>query len=84
MPMPTTLPRVTCTAAAAAGRRYEVTDRCVQGLSALFLALRRRPVIRYQRGSEATRRLADSLYNLTYRQQVGVLCAWHVMWGSPP
>jgi hypothetical protein len=51
--------------------RYEVTDRCVAGLSALFLALRRRPVIRYQRGSDAAQRLAEGLYQLTYRQQVG-------------
>lgn len=42
----------------------------MQGLSGLFLALRRRPVIRYQRKSEAARRLAESLYSLTYKQQV--------------
>lgn len=55
--------------------RYEVVDRLVQGLSGLFLALRRRPVIRYQRNSEYARRLAESLYSLTYKQQVmtGVL-----------
>ncbi|KAI8467801.1 MAG: SM/Sec1-family protein [Monoraphidium minutum] len=51
---------------------YEVVDRLVQGLSGLFLALRRRPVIRYQRNSEYARRLAESLYSLTYKQQVGV------------
>ena len=50
--------------------RYEVVDRLVQGLSGLFLALRRRPVIRYQRNSEYARRLAESLYSLTYKQQV--------------
>lgn len=50
--------------------RYEVVDRLVQGLSGLFLALRRRPVIRYQRNSEQARRLAESLYSLTYKQQV--------------
>jgi hypothetical protein len=48
---------------------YEVVDRLVQGLSGLFLALRRRPVIRYQRNSEPARRLAESLYSLTYKQQ---------------
>ncbi|MEW5315729.1 MAG: hypothetical protein WDW38_007136 [Sanguina aurantia] len=47
---------------------YELIDRFVQGLSALFLAVRRRPVIRYQRGSEVAHRLADSLYSLTYKQ----------------
>lgn len=50
--------------------RYEVNDRLVQGLSALFLALRRRPIIRYQRSSEAAKRLAEGLYTLTYKQQV--------------
>ena len=48
--------------------RYEQIDRFVQGLSALFLAVRRRPVIRFQRGSDFTKRLADSLYQLTYKQ----------------
>lgn len=56
----------------AAPSEYEVVDRLVQGLSGLFLALRRRPVIRYQRNSEYARRLAESLYSLTYKQQVGV------------
>lgn len=51
---------------------YEVVDRLVQGLAGLCLALRRRPVIRYQRGSEAARRVAESLHALAYRQQVGV------------
>lgn len=51
---------------------YELLDRYVQGLSALFLAIRRRPVIRYQRGSDPAHRLADSLYNLTYKQQYSV------------
>ncbi len=44
----------------------------MQGLSALFLALRRRPIIRYHKGSEASARLAESLYGLTYQQQRGV------------
>lgn len=48
---------------------YELIDRFVQGLSALFLAIRRRPVIRYQAGSDHAYRLADSLYSLTYKQQ---------------
>lgn len=42
----------------------------MQGLSALFLALRRRPVIRYQRRSSAAQKLAEGLYALTYKQQV--------------
>jgi len=50
--------------------RFECVDRLVQGLSALFLALRRRPVIRYQKNSSAAQRLAEGLYGLTYKQQV--------------
>jgi hypothetical protein len=50
--------------------RFECIDRLVQGLSALFLALRRRPVIRYQKSSSAAQRLAEGLYALTYKQQV--------------
>lgn len=42
----------------------------MQGLSAVFLALRRRPVIRYQKSSSAAQRLAEGLYALTYKQQV--------------
>eukprot|EP00775_Hariotina_reticulata_P002080 gene2080-2399_t len=59
-------------AAALGASEYEVNDRLVQGLSALFLALRRRPIIRYQRSSEAAKRLAEGLYALTYKQQVGL------------
>lgn len=50
--------------------RFEAVDRLVQGLSAVFLALRRRPVIRYQRNSSSAQRLAEGLYALTYKQQV--------------
>lgn len=58
--------------AAVAANRFECIDRLVQGLSALFLSLRRRPVIRYQKGSNAAQRLAEGLYALTYKQQVGL------------
>lgn len=47
---------------------YELVDRLVQGMSAMFLAVRRRPVIRYQKGSEYTFRLAENLHALTYKQ----------------
>lgn len=53
------------------------------GLSAVFLAVRRRPVIRYQRGSEHAQRLADGLYQLTYKQQYQVRAQyrlWAVQW----
>jgi len=59
----------TALATGSASQLYEQVDRFVQGISSLFLALRRRPAIRYQRGSDAARRLADSFYQLTYRQQ---------------
>lgn len=35
------------------------SDRVVDGLSALFLALKRRPVIRYQRTSDIAKRIAQ-------------------------
>lgn len=41
----------------------------VAGIAAIFLSLRRRPAIRYQAGSELTKRLAMGLYNLAYDQQ---------------
>ncbi|KAF5831862.1 SM/Sec1-family protein [Dunaliella salina] len=47
---------------------FEAVDRCVQGLSALLLAMRGRPVVRYQRGSTAAYELARSLYTLVYKQ----------------
>lgn len=72
--IPTTRPEVLMTMkgsqnAGYSTAEYEVVDRLVQGLSALFLAIRRRPIIRYQKGSEHAYRLADSLYSLTYKQQ---------------
>ncbi|GLC59147.1 hypothetical protein PLESTB_001453600 [Pleodorina starrii] len=58
--------------AAPSAAEYELIDRCVQGLSAVFLALRRRPIIRYQRGSELVAQLAKSLHLLTYKQESAV------------
>ncbi|GIL89317.1 hypothetical protein Vretimale_11146 [Volvox reticuliferus] len=58
--------------AAPSALEYELIDRCVQGLSAVFLALRRRPIIRYQRGSELVAQLAKSLHLLTYKQEAAV------------
>ncbi|EFJ42173.1 hypothetical protein VOLCADRAFT_77223, partial [Volvox carteri f. nagariensis] len=58
--------------AAPSAAEYELIDRCVQGLSAVFLALRRRPIIRYQRGSELVAQLAKSLHLLTYKQEAAV------------
>ncbi|KAG2488981.1 hypothetical protein HYH03_012422 [Edaphochlamys debaryana] len=69
--------------AAPSAVEYELIDRCVQGLSAVFLALRRRPVIRYQRGSELVARLAESLYRLTYKQEAAVFDFGHYR-SAPP
>ena len=46
----------------------ESVDRMVQGLSALLLSLRRRPVIRHQSGSDVAVRLAMSIYHLIYSE----------------
>lgn len=43
-------------------------ERMLQGLSALLLSLRRRPVIRYQSGSDIAARLALALYHLIYHE----------------
>mmetsp|Transcript_19696 Transcript_19696/g.54990 ORF Transcript_19696/g.54990 Transcript_19696/m.54990 type:complete len:585 (-) Transcript_19696:538-2292(-) len=47
---------------------FEAVDRCAQGLSALLLAMRGRPIIRYQKGSQASYELARSLHTLVYKQ----------------
>ena len=53
--------------------RLDAVDRLTQGVSALFLSLRRRPVIRYQAGSELATRLSINLYNLVYNYVSGSL-----------
>ena len=47
-------------------------DRCVEGISSVLLALKRRPFIRYQRSSEAARRLAADVARLVYEQEAGL------------
>ena len=45
----------------------QICDRMVEGISAVFLALKRRPAIRYQRSSEIARRVAqESAVRLTF------------------
>lgn len=41
-------------------------DRLVEGLGALLLNLKRRPVVRYQRASELCKRVAEDLHRLTH------------------
>jgi len=57
---------------AAAEAQFDTLDRLVQGLSAVCLAVRRRPVVRRQRGSEPAARVAEALHALAYRQRPGV------------
>ncbi|XP_023938054.1 vacuolar protein sorting-associated protein 45 [Bicyclus anynana] len=45
-------------------------QRCSQGLLALLLSLKRRPVIRYEAGSEVSARLADRVRELVRREAV--------------
>ncbi|CAL0327450.1 unnamed protein product [Lupinus luteus] len=47
-------------------------DRVVDGLAALFLALKRRPVIRYQRTSDVAKRIAQEAAKLMYQQESGL------------
>lgn len=49
-----------------------VLDRSVEGLAALLLTLKRRPVVRYQQSSERARRLAQDLSRLAYEQEAGL------------
>ncbi|CAN0928585.1 Vacuolar protein sorting-associated protein 45 homolog [Linum grandiflorum] len=47
-------------------------DRVVDGIAALFLALKRRPVIRYQRTSDAAKRIAQESAKLMYQKESGL------------
>eukprot|EP00249_Psilotum_nudum_P018464 c26818_g1_i2 orf=120-1817(+) len=47
----------------------QICDRIVDGISAVFLALKKRPIIRYQRGSEIAQRVAHDVVRLMYEQE---------------
>ncbi|KAK1371893.1 vacuolar protein sorting-associated protein 45-like [Heracleum sosnowskyi] len=47
-------------------------DRVVDGLAAIFLALKRRPVIRYSRTSDIAKRIAQEAGKLMYQQESGL------------
>nr|VDC89059.1 unnamed protein product [Brassica rapa] len=51
-------------------QRY--SDRVVDGIAAVFLALKRRPVIRYQRTSDTAKRIAQETAKLMYQQESGL------------
>uniref|UniRef100_A0A5B7A9N4 Putative Vacuolar protein sorting 45 n=1 Tax=Davidia involucrata TaxID=16924 RepID=A0A5B7A9N4_DAVIN len=47
-------------------------DRVVDGIAAIFLALKRRPAIRYQRTSDIAKRIAQETAKLMYQQESGL------------
>ncbi|KAJ3686830.1 hypothetical protein LUZ61_015994 [Rhynchospora tenuis] len=47
-------------------------DRTVDGIAAVFLALKKRPVIRYQRTSDIAKRIAQETAKLMYEQESGL------------
>ncbi|XP_040997979.1 vacuolar protein sorting-associated protein 45 homolog isoform X2 [Juglans microcarpa x Juglans regia] len=47
-------------------------DRVVDGIAAIFLALKRRPIIRYQRTSDIAKRIAQETTKLMYQQESGL------------
>ncbi|XP_028554735.1 vacuolar protein sorting-associated protein 45 homolog isoform X1 [Dendrobium catenatum] len=47
-------------------------DRIVDGIAAVFLALKRRPVIRYQRTSDVAKKIAQETAKLMYEQESGL------------
>ncbi|KAG2324369.1 hypothetical protein Bca52824_007097 [Brassica carinata] len=51
-------------------QRY--SDRVVDGIAAVFLALKRRPVIRYQRTSDTAKRIAQETAKLMYQHESGL------------
>ncbi|KAL0323278.1 UNVERIFIED_CONTAM: Vacuolar protein sorting-associated protein 45 [Sesamum angustifolium] len=47
-------------------------DRVIDGIAAIFLALKRRPVIRYSRTSDIAKRVAQEASKLMYQQESGL------------
>ncbi|XP_027167093.1 vacuolar protein sorting-associated protein 45 homolog [Coffea eugenioides] len=47
-------------------------ERVVDGIAALFLALKRRPIIRYSRTSDIAKRIAQEAAKLMYQQESGL------------
>lgn len=47
-------------------------DRAVDGLAGVFLALKRRPVIRYQRTSDIAKKIAQETAKIMYEQESGL------------
>jgi len=53
-------------------RNQVACDRIVEGLAAVMLSIKKRPAIRYSRGSELCGRVAGDLYRLMYDQEAGL------------
>ncbi|CAI9117273.1 OLC1v1018629C1 [Oldenlandia corymbosa var. corymbosa] len=53
-------------------RLQQFCERVVDGIAALFLALKRRPVIRYSRSSDISKRIAQEVGKLMYQQESGL------------
>lgn len=51
---------------------HNYCDRIVDGLAAIFLAFKRRPVIRYSRTSDIAKRIAQEASKLMYQQESGL------------
>ncbi|XP_050268672.1 vacuolar protein sorting-associated protein 45 homolog [Quercus robur] len=47
-------------------------DRVVDGIASIFLSLKRRPIIRYQRTSDIAKRIAQETARLMYQQESGL------------
>ncbi|KAL4651072.1 hypothetical protein ACB092_01G132800 [Castanea dentata] len=47
-------------------------DRVVDGIASIFLSLKRRPIIRYQRTSDIAKRIAHETARLMYQQESGL------------
>ncbi|XP_054788368.1 vacuolar protein sorting-associated protein 45 homolog [Prosopis cineraria] len=47
-------------------------DRAVDSIAAVFLALKRRPIIRYQRTSDIAKRIAQEAAKMMYQQESGL------------
>jgi len=47
-------------------------DRMLDGIAAIFLSLKKRPVIRYERSSEISKRVAQDAARLMYEQEPGL------------
>ncbi|PON71813.1 Sec1-like protein [Parasponia andersonii] len=54
------------------GNLQHFCDRVVDGIAAVFLALKRRPIIRYQRTSDVAKRIAHETAKLMYQQESGL------------